>query len=65
MSGFDSPIGRCEVMRTLVLTDQTEQDCVLEHGCPPGRACPLADCLAKSPATQSASPSAARVSLAA
>lgn len=46
MSGFDAPIGRCEAMRTMVLTDQTEHDCKLEHGCPPGRDCPLAGCLA-------------------
>jgi hypothetical protein len=51
MSGFDAPIGRCEVMRTLVLTDQTEHECKLEHGCPPGRDCPLAGCLAVAPVT--------------
>lgn len=47
MSYFDAPIGRCEVMHTMVVTDQTEEDCTREHGCPPGRVCPLGACLAR------------------
>ena len=37
MSFIDSPIGRCEAVREMVLTDQTQRQCALEHGCPPGR----------------------------
>ena len=42
MSIFDCPIARCEVMRTLVVTDQTQAQCAHENGCPPGTDCPLA-----------------------
>ena len=44
MSIFDCPISRCEAMRTLVVTDQTQQQCAHENDCPPGTVCPLADC---------------------
>jgi hypothetical protein len=47
MTFLDSPIGRCEAEQTIVLTDQTQQQCALEHGCPPGRNCPLDGCFAK------------------
>ena len=46
MSYFDSPISRCEAVREMVLTDQTQRQCALEHGCPPGRNCPLDGCFA-------------------
>jgi hypothetical protein len=41
---FDSPISRCEVVREMVLTDQTQAECATEHGCPPDRICPLRGC---------------------
>jgi uncharacterized OB-fold protein len=41
MSFFDSPIARCEAMRQMVLTDETQAECAREHGCPPGLKCPL------------------------
>lgn len=44
MSIFDCPIARCELMRTLVVTDQTQTQCAHENGCPPGVNCPLASC---------------------
>ena len=47
MTFIDSPIGRCEAEQTIVLTDQTQQQCALEHGCPPGRNCPLDGCFAR------------------
>jgi len=47
MSYLDSPIGLCDAEHTVVLTDQTQQQCALEHGCPPGRNCPLDGCFAK------------------
>ena len=34
MSFIDSPISRCEAVREMVLTDQTQRQCALEHGCP-------------------------------
>jgi hypothetical protein len=39
---FDSPIARCEIIEEMVLIDETQQECAREHGCPPGRICPLA-----------------------
>lgn len=42
MSYFDVPLGRCEVMRTMVMIDQTEAECTLDNGCPVGRRCALA-----------------------
>ena len=44
MCTFDAPISRCEAMRTLVVTDQTQTQCAREHECPPGMACPLCGC---------------------
>jgi len=41
MSIFDSPIGRCEAVKEMVLLDETQSECAHEHGCPPGRQCPL------------------------
>jgi hypothetical protein len=41
MSYFDSPIARCEAVRELVLTDETQAECAREHNCPPGFKCPL------------------------
>lgn len=41
MSFFDSPVGRCEAVREMVLLDQTQAECASEHDCPHGRACPL------------------------
>lgn len=41
MSIFDSPIARCEAVREMVLTDETQAECAREHECPPSRACPL------------------------
>jgi len=46
MSFLDSPISPCEAVKEMVLTDQTQQQCALEHGCPPGRNCPLDGCFA-------------------
>ena len=42
-----SPIRRCEAAHTMVLTNQTQQTCAQEHGCPPTRSCPLSGCFAK------------------
>ena len=44
MSIFDSPIGRCEADREMVLLDETQIECAREHNCPPGRNCPLDGC---------------------
>ena len=41
MCFFDSPIGRCEAVRELVLLDETQQECAREHGCAPDFECPL------------------------
>lgn len=41
MSVFDSPIARCDAVREMVLTDETQAECAREHACPPGRICPL------------------------
>ncbi len=41
MSIFDAPIARCEAVREMVLTDETQQECACEHDCPPDRQCPL------------------------
>lgn len=51
MSFLDSPICRCELMRAMVLTDQTQRQCAEEHECPSGQSCPLGDCFAQSPDT--------------
>jgi hypothetical protein len=44
MCFIDSPIGRCERVREMVLLDQTQAECAAEHGCAPGCACPLTGC---------------------
>jgi len=44
MSYSSSPIRRCDAEHTMVRTDQTQRECALEHGCPPGRDCPLGGC---------------------
>jgi hypothetical protein len=44
MSIFDSPIGRCEAVKEMVLLDETQAECAFEHDCPPGRQCPLDGC---------------------
>jgi len=41
MSIFDSPIARCEAVREMVLTDETQAECAREHACPANRICPL------------------------
>lgn len=41
MSYIDSPLARCEAVRELVLTDETQAECAREHNCPPGFQCPL------------------------
>ncbi|MBS1139719.1 MAG: hypothetical protein H6R13_1172 [Proteobacteria bacterium] len=41
MSYFDSPLARCEAVREMVLTDETQAECAREHDCPPGFECPL------------------------
>jgi hypothetical protein len=46
MSFIDSPIGRCEAVKEMVLLDETQRECAREHGCPPGRNCPLEGCFA-------------------
>lgn len=39
---FDSPVARCEVIREMVLIDETQAECAREHDCPADRECPLA-----------------------
>ena len=41
MSFFDSPVGRCEVVREMVLLDETQKECAHEHDCAPDCDCPL------------------------
>lgn len=41
MSFFDAPLARCEAVRQMVLTDETQAECAREHDCPPGFKCPL------------------------
>ena len=41
MSIFDAPIARCDAVREMVLTDETQCECAREHECPAGRICPL------------------------
>ena len=40
MTFLDSPIGRCEAVREMVLLDETQTECAREHGCA-DRDCPL------------------------
>lgn len=44
MCFLDSPVGRCEAVHEMVLLDETQKECAREHGCPPGRQCPLEGC---------------------
>lgn len=44
MTFIDSPIGRCEAVKEMVLLDETQAECAREHNCPPGRVCPLEGC---------------------
>lgn len=44
MTFIDSPIGRCEAMKAMVLLDETQAECAREHNCPPGCECPLHGC---------------------
>lgn len=46
MCFIDSPIGRCEAVKEMVLLDETQRECAREHACPPGRECPLEGCFA-------------------
>lgn len=46
MGGIDISVSRCEVAKEMVLTDQTQAQCALEHHCPPGTKCPLDGCFA-------------------
>jgi len=41
MSFFDAPLARCEAVRQMVLTDETQAECARDHDCPPGFKCPL------------------------
>lgn len=41
MCFFDSPVGRCEAVRELVLLDETQKECAREHHCAPDFKCPL------------------------
>ena len=54
MSFLDSPVCRCELMRAMVLTDQTQGQCAQEHECPPGTVCPLGSCFANESAVSGA-----------
>lgn len=47
MCTLDAPIARCDAAHTMVLLDETQFECACEHGCPPGRNCPLQGCFAK------------------
>lgn len=42
MCTFDAPISRCEAMREMVITDQTQAQCAHEHACSDRMSCPLA-----------------------
>ena len=59
---FDSPMSRCEVIHQMVLTDQTQAECVREHDCPPGTVCPLAGCFYEVSGISEAMPALARPS---
>lgn len=47
MSFIDSPIACCDVVREIVLLDQTQAECAREHACGPRTRCPLAGCFAR------------------
>ncbi|MBL8437294.1 MAG: hypothetical protein JNM61_03765 [Zoogloeaceae bacterium] len=46
MSFIDSPLGRCDAVKEMVLLDETQVECAREHNCPAGRNCPLEGCFA-------------------
>ena len=46
MGGVDISVARCETAGEMVLTDQTQHQCALEHHCPKGTKCPLDGCFA-------------------
>ena len=46
MGGIDISVARCETAGEMVLTDQTQHQCALEHHCPKGTKCPLDGCFA-------------------
>lgn len=46
MGGLDISVSRCEAAGEMVLTDQTQEQCALEHCCPKGTKCPLDGCFA-------------------
>ncbi|MFM8797561.1 MAG: hypothetical protein ACKODT_01210 [Fluviibacter sp.] len=46
MGGIDISVARCEEAGEMVLTDQTQHECKLEHHCPKGTVCPLDGCFA-------------------
>ena len=52
MSYFDVPVGRCEVMKIMVATDQTEEECRFDNGCLVGRQCSLAGCHTPGPVVE-------------
>lgn len=56
MCFFDSPVGRCEVVREMVLLDETQAECAREHGCTAGHKCPLAGCFARVSGVAEATP---------
>lgn len=62
MCTFDAPISRCEAMRCMVITDQTQRQCAVEHGCPQGTDCPLNECFTGVDAPRQARPSSRRPS---
>jgi hypothetical protein len=53
MCYFDSPVGRCEIVREMVLLDQTQADCAREHACRRTQKCPLRACFAEPAAPSS------------
>ena len=46
MGGIDISVSRCEEAGEMVLTDQTQHECAMEHHCPKGTKCPLDGCFA-------------------
>lgn len=60
MCTFDAPISRCEAMRCMVITDQTQAQCAAEHDCPSGLRCPLVGCFTGVAPVRQARPRRAR-----
>ena len=52
MSSITFQIARCSEAHAMVRIDQTQGQCTREHGCPPGRPCPLAGSFANIHAAQ-------------